>query len=99
MNLYVCNQTVNLGGLSAYTNKIKCRTFSKKSMQLQLAIFPERTKLINSSIGFYAKDDFVYYLHNGSPIFCHAKEDRNSYRYILANLVVNNICTCSEISK
>lgn len=68
-------------------------------MQLQLAIFPERTKLINSSIGFYAKDDFVYYLHNGSPIFCHSKEDRNSYRYILANLVVNNMCTCSEISK
>jgi len=68
-------------------------------MQLQLAIFPEQTKLINSSIGFYSKEDFVYYLHNGSPIFCHSKEDRDSYRYILANLVINNMCTCSEISK
>lgn len=68
-------------------------------MQLQIPIFPDQTKLINSFIGFYAKDGFVYYLHNGSPIFCHAKEDRNSYRYIIANLVVNNMCSCSEISK
>jgi predicted transcriptional regulator len=68
-------------------------------MQLQLPFFPENTKLINSSIGFFIKDDFVYYLHNGSPIFCHEKDNRDSYRYILANLVVNNMCTCSEISK
>jgi DNA-binding CsgD family transcriptional regulator len=68
-------------------------------MQLQLPIFPEQTKLINSSIGFFNKDDFIFYLHNGSPIFCHAKSDRNSYRYILANLVVNNMCGCSELSR
>ncbi|NEW85346.1 MAG: hypothetical protein GZ094_23695 [Mariniphaga sp.] len=68
-------------------------------MQLQLPIFPGQTKLINSSIGFFSKDDFIFYLHNGSPIFCHAKGDRNSYRYILANLVVNNMCGCSELSK
>lgn len=68
-------------------------------MQLQLPIFPEQTKLINSSIGFFNKDDFIFYLHNGSPIFCHAKDDRNSYRYVLANLVVNNMCGCSELSK
>jgi hypothetical protein len=68
-------------------------------MQLQLAIFPEHTKLINSTVGFYMKDGFVYYLHNGSPIFCHSKEDRDSYRYILATLVTTKLCTCTEISK
>ena len=26
------------------------------------------------------QDGFVYYLHNGSPLFCHKPEDRNSYR-------------------
>lgn len=71
----------------------------KKGMQTQLPIFPENTKLINSSIGFFIKDNFVYYLHNGSPIYCHAKDARDSYRFILANLVVNDMCSCSEISR
>lgn len=68
-------------------------------MQTQMPFFPEETKLINSTIGFYKKDDFVYYLHNGSPIFCHSQSDLNSYRYIIANLVVNHMCKSSEVSK
>lgn len=67
-------------------------------MQYQLPIFPDHTKLINSCVGFYQQSDFVYYLHNGSPIFCHSLEDKNSYRYILASLVVNGLCTAPEIS-
>ena len=68
-------------------------------MQMQLPIFPHTTKLINSSIGVFEKDDFVYYLHNGSPIHCHEKNDLNSYRYITAELVVNGLCKPSEIAK
>jgi transposase len=68
-------------------------------MQMQMPFFPEKTKLINSNIGLYQQDGFVYYLHNGSPIFCHAREDLNSYRYIIANLVVNHMCKTSEVSK
>jgi hypothetical protein len=30
-------------------------------MQLQLPIFPSKTKLINSMLGFYKQDEFVYY--------------------------------------
>ena len=68
-------------------------------MQMQLPIFPSTTKLINSNIGFFEKDDFIYYLHNGSPIYCHEKNDLNSYRYITANLVVTGLCKPSEIAK
>jgi biotin operon repressor len=68
-------------------------------MQMQLPIFPENTKLINSSVGFFKKADFVYYLHNGSPIFCHHVDSTNNYRYILANLVQSKLCQASEISK
>lgn len=67
-------------------------------MQMQLPIFPESTKLINACLGFYEMDDFVYYLHNGSPIFCHDKNDINSYRYITANLVESHLCTPKELS-
>lgn len=67
-------------------------------MQMQLPIFPQSTTLVNGSVGFFEKDDFVYYLHNGSPIYCHQKDDLNSYRYITANLVVTNLCSPSELA-
>ena len=67
-------------------------------MQLQLAIFPESTKLINSSVGFYKDKEFVFYAHNGSPIFCHHVDSMNNYRYILANLVQSKLCSPREIS-
>ena len=66
-------------------------------MQLQLPFFPSETKLINASLGFFEKDKFVYYLHNGNPIYCHSRADRNSYRFILGNLVTNKLCTITEL--
>lgn len=68
-------------------------------MQMQLPIFPESTKLINSSVGFFKKEEFIYYLHNGSPIFCHHVDSTNNYRYILGNLVESKLCHASEISR
>ncbi len=66
---------------------------------MQMPIFPENTKMINSSVGFFTKDEFVYYLHNGSPVFCHSKDQLNSYRYILANMATTRLCTCTELSR
>ena len=76
------------------------RIFAEKSidMQMQIPIFPKSTKLINANVGLFEKDDFVYYLHNGSPIYCHDKNDLNSYRYITANLVLTKLCTPKEIA-
>jgi transposase len=67
-------------------------------MQKQLPFFPPHTKLINGSVGFREQDGTVYYLHNGNPIYCHCKEDRNGYRFALASLIVNKLCTISELS-
>lgn len=68
-------------------------------MQMQLPFFPSSTKLINNCLGFFKDDDMVYYLHNGSPIFCHHQNDLHNYRYILANLVTNRLCTARELSE
>ncbi|OFZ55130.1 MAG: hypothetical protein A2328_02350 [Bdellovibrionales bacterium RIFOXYB2_FULL_36_6] len=68
-------------------------------MQTQLPFFPASVKHINPHVGVYRQDDFVYYMHNGSPLFCHATNDRNSYRYITANLVEINLCSPSEIAR
>jgi hypothetical protein len=66
-------------------------------MQLQLPFFPPDTKLINATLGYREHDGTVYYLHNGNPIYCHGKTDRNGYRFILANLVVNHLCKICEL--
>jgi hypothetical protein len=38
-------------------------------MQMQLPFFPDKTKLLSPSWGIFKKDGFVYYLHNGSPVY------------------------------
>jgi len=68
-------------------------------MQMQLPIFPKDTKLINACVGIFERDDFVYYLHNGSPVFCHQKDDMNNYRYITANLITTGLCRCTEVAQ
>lgn len=68
-------------------------------MQTQLPFFPQETRYINDKVGVFERDDFVYYLHNGSPLFCHRTKDRNSYRYITANLCQTNLCNASEIAR
>jgi biotin operon repressor len=67
-------------------------------MQVQLPFFPSETRMINSFVGFRSQDGYVYYLHNGNPIYCHGKDDRNGYRFILGSLVMNNLCSVRELS-
>ncbi len=66
---------------------------------MQLPIFPGSTTLINASVGFFEKDGCVYYLHNRSPIYCHEKNDLNSYRSITGNIVEAKLCTPSVMGK
>jgi biotin operon repressor len=68
-------------------------------MQTQLPLFPGETKLINTTLGYIEHEGFRYYLHNGNPIYCHSLTDRNSYRFILGNLVSNHLCSITELSE
>jgi transposase len=51
------------------------------------------------ALGYMEHSGFRYYLHNGNPIYYHALKDRNSYRFILANLVTNQLCTAVELAE
>jgi len=68
-------------------------------MQMQLPIFPITTKMLSSTWGVFEKDNFVYYLHNGSPVHVHEKNDLNTYRFISATLIENHSCSASSLSK
>ena len=67
-------------------------------MQSKLPFFPEKTKLVNASVGFCQINDTVYYFHSGESFYCHHKDSRNGYRFALASLIVNNMCTITELS-
>ncbi|MCP4762715.1 MAG: hypothetical protein GY870_13130 [archaeon] len=67
-------------------------------MQMQLPIFPANTKLVNATLGIKKEDGMVYYLHNGSPIFCHVESNINHYRFICGNLVGTKLCRASELA-
>lgn len=65
---------------------------------MSLPFFPSETKLINSCVGFFQHNGTVNYLLYGKPILCHKADDRQGYRYALANLIVNHQCTIKELS-
>jgi transposase len=37
-------------------------------------------------------------MHNRNPIYCHSASDRNGYRFIVGNLVVQGLCSITELS-
>ncbi len=68
-------------------------------MQMKLPIFPVTTKMLSDSWGVFEKDDMVFYLHCGMPVYVHSKDDMNNYRYITANLINVHACSPSQLSK
>ena len=68
-------------------------------MQQILPIFPQDMKIVNYQVGFKQIDDFVHYFVNGMPVYCHAKDDKNGYRFVLATLVNNKFCSTTELSE
>ncbi|MCK5537706.1 MAG: hypothetical protein KAI79_12840 [Bacteroidales bacterium] len=66
---------------------------------MQLPIFPQSSKLLSATWGVFEKDNFVYYLHNGSPVHIHEKSDLNTYRYVTATLIVNHACSGTRLEK
>lgn len=68
-------------------------------MQLQFPIFPTTTKMLSATWGVFEKDNFVYYLHNGSPVHIHEKDNFNTFRFITATLIENHSCSASALSK
>ena len=67
-------------------------------MQLLLPIFPGEVKLITPTLGVFARDDIVNYLHCGVPIYSHAADDLNSFRYITSKFILQGLCKKVEIS-
>lgn len=68
-------------------------------MQLILPIFPQSTKFISSKLGVFERDEMIHYLANGLPIYSHAKDNINSFRFITCNFIEQGLCKASEVAR
>ncbi len=66
-------------------------------MQLLLQIFPSDTTLLNANVGVYERDGIVQYLVNGLPVYSHAKDDNDAFRYITSNFIYQGLCRNVDI--
>lgn len=55
--------------------------------------------MVNYQVGFKQMDNFIHYFVNGMPVYCHEKDDKNGYRFVLATLVNNKFCSIKELSE
>ena len=67
-------------------------------MQLIMPLFPPEVKLITETMGVFARDGIVYYLHSGLPIYSHAESDLKSFRFITSKFILQGLCRRREIS-
>lgn len=68
-------------------------------MQLLLPIFPVQTTHITPSVGVYERDGIIQYLVNGLPIYSHAKEDNDAFRFITSNFIHQGLCRKVDIER
>jgi len=67
-----------------------------KDYKNAIPFYPEKTKMINSYVGFCLIGDTVYYFKHGESFYFHDKACRNSYRFALT-LLKNNDCSTKEL--
>ena len=68
-------------------------------MQLQLPLFSRETKLISQYVGVYERDNIVQYIVNGLPVYVHAKDDFNAFRFITSNFIHQGLCRKVEVQR
>jgi len=68
-------------------------------MQLSLPIFPREAKLINEQVGVYEHDGLVQYIVNGLPVYCHANDNLNAFRFITSNFIHQGLCRKVDIER
>lgn len=69
----------------------------KIALQVLLPLFPAEATLINNLVGVQKNEQTVYYFNGSMPIFTHAENDIDGFRYITSQLIINGVCKPREI--
>jgi hypothetical protein len=68
-------------------------------MQLLLPIFPSEATLLNANVGVYEREGIVQYLVNGLPVYSHAKDDNDAFRFITSNFISQGLCRKVDVER
>lgn len=68
-------------------------------MQLQLPLFSADCKMVSDSLGVCEREGLVQYIVNGLPVYAHATEDLNSFRFITSNFIHHGLCRKVDIER
>jgi len=68
-------------------------------MQLLLPIFPREATLLNANVGVYEREGIVQYLVNGLPVYSHAKDDNDAFRFITSNFIHQGLCRKVDVER
>jgi len=68
-------------------------------MQLSLPIYPSGSSLISDCLGVFCQDKIVQYIVNGLPVYQHAEEDLNSFRFAISNFIARGLCKKVEVMR
>ena len=55
--------------------------------------------MINANMGVYEQDGLVQYLINGLPVYSHAKDNNDAFRYITSNFIHQGLCRKVDIER
>lgn len=67
--------------------------------QLHFPLFPSGINIINSDIGFKKEDGKIFYFNGSMPVFSHAEDDYDTFRFFISQLYLNGNATQAEIAK
>ena len=68
-------------------------------MQTILPLFSYEAKLINPNLGVSERDGIVQYFINGVPMYAHAKENIQAFRFITSNFIHRGLCRKVDIER
>lgn len=68
-------------------------------MQLTLPIFPVGSILISDRLGAFSRDKIVQYIAGGLPVYQHAEEDIDSFRFAISNFITLGLCKKSAVMR
>jgi DNA invertase Pin-like site-specific DNA recombinase len=68
-------------------------------MQLTLPIFPAGSILISDHLGVFSRDKIVQYIAGGLPVYQHAEEDLDAFRFAISNFLKLGLCKKTEVMR
>src|ERR1035437_954930 len=68
-------------------------------MHLTLPIFPAGSVLISDRLGVFSHEKIVQYIAGGLPVYQHAEEDIDSFRFAISNFITLGLCKKTEVMR